>query len=112
MSVPEIVIDTCVLIAAPAVAIRGASHQLLLRIGTGLFNLHLSVPLLLQYEQVAKRQIAQLGITPGTIDDVLDYLCSVAQQHEIYYLWLYRSSPIPTTTWSWKSRLPANAATS
>lgn len=86
MSVPEIVIDTCVVIAALRSQL-GASHELLLRAGTGLFEMHLSVPLLLEYEEVAKRQCDELGLTAQTIDDILDYLCLISRQREIYYLW-------------------------
>ena len=50
-------------------------------------RVHVSVPLVLEYEQVAKRQAGELGLDPGDIDDVLDYLCQVAVRHEIHYLW-------------------------
>ncbi len=50
-------------------------------------RIHLSVPLVLEYEQVGKRQAVELGLKPGDIDDVLDYLCQIAVRHEIYYLW-------------------------
>ncbi len=86
MSVADIVIDTCVVIAALRSQL-GASHRLLLTAGTGLFEMHLSVPLLLEYEQFAKRQCSELGLTPQTIDDILDYLCSISHQREIHYLW-------------------------
>lgn len=86
MSVPGIVIDSCVVIAALRSRL-GASHQLLLKAGTGLFEIYLSVPLLLEYEEVAKRQCRELGLTPQTIDDILDYLCLISHQSEIHYLW-------------------------
>jgi putative PIN family toxin of toxin-antitoxin system len=86
MSAPEVVIDTCVVIAALRSQL-GASHEVLLRTGTGSFEMHLSLPLLLEYEQVAKRQCSELGLTPQTIDDILDYLCSISHQCEIHYLW-------------------------
>jgi len=86
MSLPDIVIDTCVVISALRSQL-GASHQLLLKVGTGLFEIHLSVPLLLDYEQVAKRQCGELGLTPRDIDDILDYFCLISHQHEIHYLW-------------------------
>ena len=49
--------------------------------------MHLSVPLFLEYEQAAKRLCNELGLRPGIIDDILDYLCSISHPHEIHYLW-------------------------
>jgi hypothetical protein len=40
-----------------------------------------------EYEDAAKRQARTLGLTHADIDAVLDYLCSVASLHEIFYLW-------------------------
>ncbi len=67
---------------------RGASFRLLSVLGIRSdLRVHVSVPLVLEYEQVAKRQAGELGLAPGEIDDVLDYLCQIAVRHEIYYLW-------------------------
>lgn len=66
---------------------QGASYRLLSLIGTGAFELSVSVPLVFEYEDVAKRQAAAVGLTPADVDDVLDYLCSVAQHHRIHFLW-------------------------
>jgi len=84
--VPTIVIDTCVLIAGLRSA-RGASYQILQRIGSAEFNLSVSVPLVLEYEAVAKEHARDLGLTFGDIDDLLDYICSVADPRAIFYLW-------------------------
>jgi putative PIN family toxin of toxin-antitoxin system len=82
-----IVLDTNVLIAGLR-SRTGASFRLLSLLGTREdFELHLSVPLILEYEQVAKRQAKALGLSHEDIDDVLDYLCSVAVRHEIFFLW-------------------------
>ncbi len=86
MSVPDIVFDTSVVIAALRSQL-GASHKLLISAGTGLLEMYLSVPLLLEYEEVAKRHCSELGLTPQTIDDILDYLCRISHQREIHYLW-------------------------
>jgi len=45
------------------------------------------VPLLFEYEEVAKRQSRDVGLTHADIDRVLDYLCSVANLQEIFFLW-------------------------
>lgn len=84
--VPSIVLDTNVLIAGLR-SRNGASFQLLSLIGESAFELNVSVPLVLEYEEVAKRESRALGLTHGEIDDVLDYLCAVATHREIYFLW-------------------------
>jgi predicted nucleic acid-binding protein len=43
--------------------------------------------LVLEYEAVAKRQARELGLTLADVDDVLDYICSVADHRAIFYLW-------------------------
>jgi len=86
MSGPQIVLDTNVFIAALR-SQPGASHRLLMLVGTGQFEINLSVPLVLEYEDVAKRQATEIGLSLKAIDDILSYLCSVAVQHRIHYLW-------------------------
>ena len=83
---PSIVLDTNVLIAGLR-SRRGASYLLLSRVGGEEFELDLSVPLVLEYEEVAKRQARALGITYGEIDDVVDYLCAVGHHRQIHFLW-------------------------
>lgn len=83
---PRIVLDTCVLVAGLR-SDRGASHRLLCAIGTQSFGLCLSVPLVFEYESVTKRQSRALGLTHAEIDDVIDYLCSVAELHTVHFLW-------------------------
>lgn len=66
---------------------RGASFRLLRLLGKGRFQTVLSVPLVLEYESVAKRQSRTLGLTHSDIDDVLDFLCKVSEHRRIFYLW-------------------------
>ena len=82
----RVVLDTNVLIAGLR-SPDGASFQLLQRLGSEAFTLCISVPLILEYEAVAKRQSRELGLSFADIDDVLDYVCSVAEPHTIFYLW-------------------------
>ncbi len=87
MSALLIVIDTNVFISSLR-STQGASHQLLREIGRNPnLQLQLSVPLVLEYEKVAKRQSRQLGLTFQDIEDVIDYLCNVANRHQVHYLW-------------------------
>ena len=87
MAQHQIVIDTNVLIAALR-STEGASYRLLnLLEQRPEIQIHLSVPLVLEYEEAGKRQAEELGLSHSDIDDVLDYLCSVAVLHDIFYLW-------------------------
>ena len=83
---PEVVVDTNVLVAALR-SRRGASHKLLQSVGTDKFHIHVSVPLVLEYESVAKRLVDETPVTAQAVDDVIDYLCSIAGRWKIYYLW-------------------------
>ena len=82
----RIVIDTNVFISALR-SKRGASYKLLSMIDSGSFETAISVPLILEYEDVAKRQMDMLGLYLTDIDDILDYICQVGNKREIFYLW-------------------------
>ena len=86
MPVYQIVVDTNVWIAALR-SKRGASHKLLSLIDSGQYEANISVPLVLEYEDTAKRFVGEIPLTERDIDDILDYICAVANQHKIYYLW-------------------------
>lgn len=86
MDVLQIVIDTNVVIAALR-SKRGASARLLKLIGTGRFEIHVSVPLILEYEDVILRQSGEIGLSHLDVMDLIDSLCALAQHHEIYFLW-------------------------
>lgn len=86
MSGFQIVIDTNVIVAGLR-SNRGSAFQLLQLIGTGIFHINISVPLILEYQDVLLRQLSVLGFSKEDISDLIDYFCSVGQQHEIFYLW-------------------------
>jgi putative PIN family toxin of toxin-antitoxin system len=86
MKAPQLVIDTNVIIAALR-SKRGASAKLLSLLGTGLFDFHLSVPLVLEYEEVILRQRATLNLTDDEVSDFIDSLCTLAEHHKIHFLW-------------------------
>jgi putative PIN family toxin of toxin-antitoxin system len=86
VQVYQIVVDTSVWIAALR-SRRGASHRLLSLLGTGPFEISVSVPLVLEYEGVARRLIGQIPLTEAEIDDILDYICRVANHQKVFYLW-------------------------
>ncbi|MBI4544776.1 MAG: putative toxin-antitoxin system toxin component, PIN family [Gemmatimonadetes bacterium] len=81
-----IVLDTNVFVSGLRSRL-GASHKLLSLVGTGVFELVLSVPLILEYEDAATRPNQQLVFSRAELTEILDHLCSVARQQPIYYLW-------------------------
>ncbi|MDZ7693706.1 MAG: putative toxin-antitoxin system toxin component, PIN family [Balneolaceae bacterium] len=81
----NVVIDTNVLISALR-SNRGASFKLISLVGTGKFDISLSVPLSIEYEAVSKREKFKYLIDTD-IDDLLNYLCKVADKRDIFFLW-------------------------
>lgn len=86
MSKIQIVIDTNIFIGA-LYSRRGYAYELMSQIDRDDFEINISVPLILEYESVAKRMLKKLRITKEDIDIALDYICSIARPHEIFYLW-------------------------
>ncbi len=84
--VPSIVLDTNVIVSALR-SQRGASYKLLMEIGSDTFDINVSVPLVLEYEDATKRLIGTMRLKKKDIDDILDYICMVAKRWEIFYLW-------------------------
>jgi predicted nucleic acid-binding protein len=56
-------------------------------IGAEKFELCISVPLIFEYESLAKRDSRAFGLRYSDIDDILDYICSVAEHRKIHFLW-------------------------
>ena len=86
MPTSQIVIDTNVLVAAQR-SKRGASAKLISLVGTDRFDIHVSVPLVLEYEEVLLRQRAELNLTQEDVADLIDALCALATHQNIYFLW-------------------------
>jgi putative toxin-antitoxin system toxin component, PIN family len=86
MKTPQVVIDTNAVITAQR-SKRGASAKLMSLIGTNRFDIHVSVPLVFEYEAILLQQREQLALTPEDVADVVDALCALALPHKIYFLW-------------------------
>ena len=85
MAGPRVVVDTNVLVAGLR-SRRGVAFRLLSEVGKGRFEIALSVPLVLEYEDALLRpQVGNLGQTD--VDAVLDYFCKVAHLQQIFFLW-------------------------
>lgn len=89
MPIPQIVIDTNVIVAG--LRSRNGSafqlFQLLTLVGCGQFQIHLSVPLVLEYEEVLLRELPNLAIDALDVQDFIDFHCAVATHHQIFFLW-------------------------
>ena len=72
MNLPEIVIDTNVLVAALR-SNRGASFKLLSIVGQNKFNMNISVPLLIEYEDATKRLIGKIALKEKDIDHIVKF---------------------------------------
>lgn len=83
MKRPRVVLDTNVLHAGLRSS-SGASFRILRLVGTGRFHTVITVPLLLEYEQVLAT-VPRLAKRDA--DAVLDYLCSVSTQQQVYFHW-------------------------
>jgi putative PIN family toxin of toxin-antitoxin system len=82
----QIVLDTNVMYAGLR-SKRGASFKLLQHLESALFELNLSVPLVLEYEEVLLRKKSSLVFTEQEIAQLLDYFCQISNLHEVHFLW-------------------------
>lgn len=86
MNAYQVVLDTCVLLAGVR-SRQGASFALLKLIGSEQWQLNLSPALLFEYEQIARREVAQLWLKPDKIEDLLDFLSEHSRKPRIFYSW-------------------------
>jgi putative PIN family toxin of toxin-antitoxin system len=86
MTAPEVVLDTNVLVSTLR-SQRGASFRLLQLVDSGKFFVNLSVPLVLEYEEVCKRLIGIVPLSETDIDAVVNYLCRVGRHQPVHFLW-------------------------
>ena len=86
MAKPHVILDTNVLIAGLR-SRRGATFALLELLAEDAFEISISVPLVLEYEAVARRQARELCLTHADVDAVIDFVCAQAHHRKIFYLW-------------------------
>lgn len=82
----RIVLDTCALVAALR-SQRGASFRVLRLVGSGRFDVVVSVPLVLEYEDAMLRAADALDMDHRVVHQILDYVCAVAEHRVVYFLW-------------------------
>ncbi|MCA9623813.1 MAG: putative toxin-antitoxin system toxin component, PIN family [Myxococcales bacterium] len=81
-----VVLDTNVLVSAIR-SRRGASFRVLSLVGAGYFDIAISVPLVLEYEDAMLRSLSATNLGEDDIGAILDFVCSVARHQTIFYLW-------------------------
>jgi putative PIN family toxin of toxin-antitoxin system len=86
VATPQVVIDTNVLVAGLR-SRRGSAFRLLSLVGMGQFEIHLSVPLVFEYEDVLLRELPHLQVTKEAVEALIDFHCAVARHHPIFFLW-------------------------
>jgi putative PIN family toxin of toxin-antitoxin system len=86
VATPQVVIDTNVLVAGLR-SRRGSAFRLLTLVGMGQFDIHLSVPLVFEYEDVLLRELPHLQVTKEAVEALIDFHCAVATHHLIFFLW-------------------------
>lgn len=65
----------------------GYSHKLLEMLPSDEFDVCISVPLILEYEEQLKKHLPPEIFTEEDIDDFIDYICRIAKKTPIFYLW-------------------------
>ena len=80
----RVVLDTNVLLSGLQ-SKKGASYEVLRRLGQQ-FDIAVSVPLVLEYEEILKEKLFPT-FTSSDIDDIINYYCKVGISAEIFYLW-------------------------
>lgn len=86
MPIPQIVLDTNIIVSGLR-SRKGSAFRLLELVGTGAFDIHLSVPLVLEYREVLLRELPNLYVSATDIEDFIEFHCSVATRHRIFFLW-------------------------
>ena len=82
----QVVLDTCVLVAAVR-SPRGASFRVLQLVGDARWELNLSPGLLFEYEEIVRPLAKNFWPQPEQLDDLLDYWVAIANRPKISYVW-------------------------
>jgi len=81
----RLVLDTSVLVAGWR-SRQGASFEMIEALGGELFEVAVSVSLVAEYESALLRHLSGRQ-TARHVHDLIDWICSVAVQQKIFFLW-------------------------
>ncbi len=82
----QIILDTNFIYSAIR-SNAGASYKLLMMMPSELFEVNVSTPLVLEYEEILKRPDSKIALSHKRIDDILDYICTNANKRRIHFSW-------------------------
>jgi putative PIN family toxin of toxin-antitoxin system len=82
----QVVLDTNILVSGLR-SNRGSAFQILTKLYQQEFTIALSTALILEYEDVLKRPALNIPLSHDLIEDILDYLASIAIKPRLYYTW-------------------------
>lgn len=82
----DVVLDTNVWVAALR-SRQGASRAVVDHVLDGNLRMHVTVPLVLKYEEILMRQRAQIGFRQDEVRQFIDLICAVGEPQEVHYLW-------------------------
>lgn len=82
----RVILDSSVLVAGFR-SRQGASFRLIELLRAEKFEIGISVPLALEYEDVLTRHARSLGLRRSAVTTIVDYLCAVGKQQSIHFLW-------------------------
>ncbi|WP_353929180.1 putative toxin-antitoxin system toxin component, PIN family [Okeanomitos corallinicola TIOX110] len=82
----QIVVDTNVILAGLR-SNRGASYKLLSILNDTRWQLNISTALIFEYEEILKREKDQLNLEDEDIDNIIEAICAISNQCNIFYLW-------------------------
>ena len=83
----RIILDTNVLVSALR-SDMGASYKIISQLPSEHFQIALTVPLYLEYQAVLTRPENMIGASNlNDIFNFLRYLCSIAHQQKVFFLW-------------------------
>ncbi len=81
-----VVLDANVWVAAFRSA-RGASRSVIDSILDGGVTMHLTVPLVVEYEEIFTRERRLMGLDRSDIQLLIDLICQLGRHHDVHYLW-------------------------
>ncbi len=79
-------IDTNIFVAALQSKF-GASYRLLSLLGEDKFDIYISVPLVLEYEEKGTELLGTINLNETDLSILIDYMCQVGKHTLINYLW-------------------------
>jgi putative PIN family toxin of toxin-antitoxin system len=82
--VHRVVIDTNVLVSALR-SRRGAAFKLIGLLGDPRWRPIVSVALILEYEEVARREARRLGLADWVVDNIVDTFCGLGSRHTVRF---------------------------